>query len=122
MSSQQPLKQRVTFGKFANIDMRVATVISAPMAEGSRYPSRYLTLDAGHLGSFRSVGQYALIAEEDLVGKKLVICCNLAPRQMGDYESEVLVLGTLHPETPSDQEQAVPLYADERSSNGDVVF
>ena len=68
-NKQLPIKQRVTFGKFQNIDMRVAEIISAPLAKDTANPSRVITLDLGHLGRMTSVGQYALIEEPDLIGK-----------------------------------------------------
>jgi len=63
-----PQKQQITAGKFSNVDLRVARVLAAPRAEGTRYPSRVLRIDVGHLGERTSVGQYALIPEDELVG------------------------------------------------------
>lgn len=120
--SQLPLKSQITFGKFQNIDMRAAVVTSAPMAEGTEKPCRVLTLDAGHLGTFTSVGQYALIEENELVGKTVIICCNLSPRQMGPYVSQALVMGLPHPDSPEDQAQALPLYGNGRCTPGTSVF
>ena len=102
--------------------MRVAEVLSAKEAVGARIPSRVFELDLGPLGRRQSVGQYALLAEEDLVSKKVVVCCNLGTRQMGRYKSEVLVMGAPHPDSPRGQHQALPLMVDHRSANGDKVF
>jgi len=121
-NSRLPLKQRVTFGKFQNIDMRVARIVSAPPASGTASPSRLITLDAGHLGTFTSVAQIALIPEEVLVGKKVVICCNLAPREIGGYKSEVLVMGVPHPESSPDRDQAYPLFVDDIAMCGDPIY
>jgi len=117
-----PLKQRITFGKFQNIDMRAAKVISAPLADDTDKPSRLITADAGHLGTFTSVAQMTLIPEEELVGKMVVICRNLSPRQIGEYTSEVLVMGVPHPDSPEDQSQAIPLLIDDRTIPGDPVY
>ena len=117
-----PLKPRVTIGKFENIDLRVVEVLSAPIAEGTNTPCRILTLDAGHLGTLTSIGQFALIPEEELVGRKVIACCNLSPREIGSYVSEALVLGAPHPESPADQDQAMPLYVDSRVVRGDKIF
>lgn len=117
-----PLKPRITFGKFVNVDMRVAQVESAALAEGTAKPCRVLKLQVGPLGMLTSVGQFALIPEEELVGRKVVVCCNLGPREMGPYISEALVLGTPHPESPADQDQAIPLSADPRARCGDSIF
>ena len=120
--TDSPLKDRVTFGKFQNIDMRVAQIRTAPLAEGTEKPCRLITLDGGHLGTFKSVGQYALCDEADLVGLKVIICANLSPREMGPYTSEVLVLGVPHPDSPEDQSQAMPLTVDQRAALGNQVF
>jgi tRNA-binding protein len=115
-------KPQITFGKFQNVDMRVAVVKSAVIATEARFPSRLLELDIGELGTRTSVGQYALVDENDLVGAKVVICVNLGTREMGPYKSEALVLGTPHPDSPTDQSQALPLLADPRAEAGDQVF
>lgn len=117
-----PLKPRITFGKFANVDLRVAQVVSAPLAEGTAKPCRLLRLDLGPLGELISVGQFALVPESELIGRKLIACCNLGPREMGPHQSAALVLGVAHPDGPPDQEQALPLYADPRAACGDPVF
>jgi len=121
-NKQLPIKQRVTFGKFQNIDMRVAEIISAPLAKGTANPSRVITLDLGDLGRMTSVGQYALIDESDLIGKNVIVVVNFAPRTMGDYVSEVLVMGSRHPDSPSGQDQALPLTVDNKATPGDIVF
>jgi tRNA-binding protein len=122
VEKQAPLKSLITFGKFANVDMRVAQVLSAPMAEGTRNPCRVIDLDVGHLGKLRSIGQFALVPEEQLVGRKVIICCNLGARAMGPYTSEALVLGVPHPQSPEGQDQAMPLYVDGSARCGEGVF
>ena len=119
---ETPQKTQITFGKFENVDMRVAKVLSAPIAEGTRFPCRVLTLDLGHLGQRTSVGQYALISEEDILGQSVVACINLGEREMGPYRSQALVLGAPHPESPQDQSQATPLYVADHANPGDSIF
>jgi tRNA-binding protein len=115
-------KPQVTFGKFDNIDMRVAKVVSAPMAQGTRNPCRVITLDLGSLGQRQSVGQYALIDEGDLVGHNVVVCINLGTREMGPYVSDALLLGAPHPESPSDQSQATPIFVSDLAQLGSRIF
>lgn len=122
MEKQQPLKAQITFGKFQNIDMRVARVISAPLAEETRNPCRVITLDLGHLGERTSVGQYALLEESSLVGKNVIVCANMGPREMGPYKSDALVLGAPHPASPADQAQATPLFVSDDATPGDAIF
>ena len=115
-------KQKITFGKFQNVDLRVALVERATLADGTRHPARILELNLGALGSRRSVGQFALVDEDALVGSKVIACVNLGEREMGPYMSEALVLGTPHPDSPADQDQALPLLADSRAVPGESVF
>lgn len=119
---QEPQKLQITFGKFENVDMRIARVLSAPLAEGTNKPSRIIDLDLGHLGRRISVGQYALVPERELVGRNVVACVNLGTRQVGRYQSEALVLGARHPLSPSDQSQATPLYVNPDVPPGSQVF
>jgi tRNA-binding protein len=122
IKKEVPQKAQITFGKFENIDMRVAKVLAAPIAEGTRFPCRVLTLDLGHLGQRTSVGQYALIPEEEIVGNNVVACVNLGEREMGPYLSQALVLGAPHPQSPEDQAQATPLRVAEHATPGDTIF
>jgi tRNA-binding protein len=122
MKDREALKPKITFGKFSNVDMRVAQVLSAPLTEETRSPCRVIELDLGPFGRSRSVGQFALVPEDQLVGRKVIVCCNLGTRQMGSLTSEVLVLGVPHPDSPDDQDQAMPLYVHESARCGDAVF
>ncbi len=117
-----PLRSQIPFDAFERLDFRVARVESAAMAEGTHAPSRRLVLDAGPLGRLVSVAQFALVPEHELVGRKVIACCNLGTRRIGRYESQALVLGTLHPDSPPGQAQALPLYAHPDAVLGDLVF
>ena len=117
-----PIKQKITRGKFRNLDMRVAKIISAPLVEDTNSPCRLLKLDAGYLGVFTSVGQFALVDEKRLVDRKVIIVCNLSPHTMGNYISEVLTLGTPHPNSLENKGQAIPIYADDLAQCGDIIF
>jgi tRNA-binding protein len=115
-------KSEIAFSTFQEVDMRVARVISVTWADGARYPSRVLELDLGGLGRRVSVGQYALVPEEELVGRNVVACVNLGERKMGRYVSQALVMGAPHPDGPHDQAQATPLYASDAAAPGDQIF
>jgi tRNA-binding protein len=115
-------KPQITFGKFQNVDLRVARVVSAPMAEGTRFPCRVLELDLGPLGKRVSVGQFALLNEDELVGRNVVACVNLGPREMGPYVSQALVLGARHPASPAEQAQAIPLTVHADATPGDTIY
>ena len=117
-----PQKNKVTFGKFQNIDMRVARIESAQMAEGTRHPCRIVKLDIGDLGHRQSIGQFALVDETDLVEKNVVVCVNLGEREMGPYISDALVLGAPHPDNPEGESQATPIFVSNDATPGDCIY
>lgn len=89
----EPLTETCTIDDFGKVDLRVARVLAAAPVEGAK-KLVHLTLDLGPLGE-RSV--FAGIREAYpepgvLVGKTLVCCANLAPRQMRFGLSEGMVL------------------------------
>jgi tRNA-binding protein len=118
----KPLEDEIGFDQFQAVDVRVAVVLAAPLAEGTRMRSRKLTLDLGGLGTLQSVAQFALVEEAHLVGGNVVACVNLGRRQIGQHASEVLVLGTPHPRSPDGEAQALPLRADPEARPGDRIF
>ena len=81
-------------GPLAN-DLRIGRILSAEPAEGVRNPSYVLAVDLGpELGTKRSCAQLTIrYRPEDLVGRLVVCVCDLEPRQIGRYLSEVLVTG-----------------------------
>ncbi len=116
------MKPDVPYSTFDSLELRVARVLSATPTEGTRSPSVELVLDLGPLGERRSVGQFALVPESELVGRKVVACCNLGVRKIGRYRSEALTMGTDHPESPEGQSQAIPLYAHPDAVVGDRIY
>ena len=76
-------------------DLRIGRILSAAPAEGLRNPSYVLEVDLGpELGTRRSCAQLTTrYGPEDLVGRLVVCVCDLEPRRIGRYLSEVLVTG-----------------------------
>lgn len=107
---------------FSTLDARVARVLAAPLAVGTRVPSRVLALDVGGLGPRTSVGQFALVDEADLVGTLVVAVVNLGRRRVGRYDSDALTLGVAHPGSPPDQAQARPVRPPADALPGERVF
>lgn len=88
----EPLAPTCSFDEFAKVDMRVARVIEAEDVKDSNKLLR-LTLGLGG-GEKRNVfaGIKGVYKPEDLVGRLVICCANLAPRKMKFGTSEGMVL------------------------------
>ena len=86
---------KATIEDFNKLDIRVGTIIEAKVFEKAKRPAYQLKLDFGALGIKNSSAQ---ITEkyhvEDLIGKQVLAVVNFPPRQIANFFSEVLVLGT----------------------------
>lgn len=86
----------ITFDDFAKVDIRVGEIVKAEVFEKARRPAYKLLVDFGEeIGKKKSSAQVTdLYKIEDLVGKQVLAVVNFPPRQIADFMSEVLVLGT----------------------------
>ena len=78
------------------LDIRVGTVVDAKNFEKARKPAYQLAVDFGEeLGVKRSSAQITQhYTAEELIGKQVLAVVNFPPRQIANFFSEVLVLGT----------------------------
>lgn len=86
----------ITFDDFLKVDIRVGVIEEARPFEKARKPSYQLKVNFGEdIGMKNSSAQICdLYSPEELIGKKVLAVVNFPPRQIANFFSEVLVLGT----------------------------
>ena len=106
-----------TFEDFMKLDIRVGTIINAKNFEKVRKPAYQLEIDFGEkIGIKKSSAQ---ITEQyninKLIGKQILAVINFPSKQVADFMSEVLVLGTYS------EGGVVLITPDKKVSNGDKL-
>ena len=96
------LKKEISFGDFTKLDLRLGTVTAADAVDGADKLLR-LDIDLGFEQRQILAGIARQKAPEELIGRRVVVVANLAPKEMFGLESQGMVLmaedrdGTLHP-------------------------
>ena len=105
-----------TFEDFIKLDIRVGTIISAKVFEKANKPAYQLQSDFGELGIKKSSAQITeQYSTDELIGKQVLAVVNFPPRQIADFMSEVLVLGTYS------EGGVVLITPDKKVDNGDKL-
>ena len=87
---------QITYDYFERVDIRVGKIIQVDDFSKARKPAYKLWIDFGVLGVKTSSAQITkLYSKDDLKDKLIIAVVNFPPRQIADYQSEVLVLGVV---------------------------
>ena len=84
-------KPEITFDDFAKIDLRVATILTAEKVEKADKLLK-LTLDMGYETRTVVSGIAEFFKPEDIVGMRVSVVANLAPRKLRGIESKGMIL------------------------------
>jgi tRNA-binding protein len=114
-----PPMPQIGFDQFLAVDIRIGTVIAAEPFPQARKPALQLTVDFGAgLGTRKSSAQITQNYQPAaLIGRQVAAVVNFAPRQIGKFMSEVLVLGF-----PDAQGNVVLFAPDHRVPDGARLF
>jgi tRNA-binding protein len=109
----------ITYDTFAQVDIRVGTIVKVDPFPEARRTAYKLTVDFGpEIGTKRSSAQLTVhYTPEALVGRQVAAVVNFPPRQIGPFMSEVLVLGF-----PDDAGAVVLVAPDKPVANGGRLF
>ena len=106
-----------TFEDFMKLDIRVGTIIEATNFEKAKRPAYKLKVDFGEeIGIKKTSAQITNhYSTKELIGKQVLAVVNFPPKQVADFMSEVLVLGTYS------EGGVVLITPDKKINNGDKL-
>ena len=108
------MEQILSWPDFEKVEMRIGTIIDATDFPQARKPAYQLTINFGtEIGIKKSSAQITkLYTKKDLVGKQIVAVINFPKKQIGNFMSECLVLGSVN------EDNIVLLSSDLQVENG----
>ena len=87
------LKALATYDDFARLDIRIGKVVDVQPFARARHPSYKVGVDVGADRIMWSSAQITNYEPEALLGRLVVCVCNLGPKNIAGFTSELLILG-----------------------------
>lgn len=108
------MENNLSWQDFEKVEMRIGTIIEVNDFPQARKPAYQLTIDFGvEIGIKKSSAQITKRYQKDeLTGKQIVAVINFPKKQIGNFMSECLVLGSVN------EDDIVLLSSDMKVGNG----
>lgn len=108
------MENNLTWNEFERVEMRVGTIIKVSDFPNAKKPAFQLTIDFGtEIGIKKSSAQITKrYSKEDLIGKQIIAVVNFPKKQIANFMSECLVLGSVN------NDEIVLLTTDFKVENG----
>jgi tRNA-binding protein len=112
------MTNNLTWDEFAKVDMRVGTIVDAQLFPEARRPAYKLTIDFGEeIGIKKTSAQITDYYQlHHLTGKQVIAVINFPPKQIANFMSECLVLGSV-----DSDHKVILLQPDQQAVNGDRI-
>ena len=109
----------ISYSDFLKIEIRVGTIISAKLNNKLRKPSYVLKIDFGDkIGIKKSSAQLTKnYTIDQMLNKQIAAVINFPKKQIGDFISEVLVLGF-----PDENKEPILISPDKKLRNGGQLY
>ena len=113
------MKDLISYSDFTKIEIRLGTIISAELNNKLQNPSYVLEIDFGdEIGIKKSSAQLTKNYNIDkLLHKQIAAVLNFPKKQIGNFISEVLVLGF-----PDDNNEPILISPDKNLVNGGQLY
>ena len=113
------MKDLISYSDFKKIEIRLGTIISVELNNKLQKPSYVLKIDFGdEIGVKKSSAQLTKNYNiEQLLNKQIAAVLNFPKKQIGNFISEVLVLGF-----PDDNNEPILIVPDKKLVNGGQLY
>jgi tRNA-binding protein len=88
-----PLKRQIVYDDFARLDIRIGKVVEVQPFPRARNPSYKVGVDVGADRIMWTSAQITNYQPAALIGSLVVCVCNLGPKNIAGFTSELLILG-----------------------------